>query len=110
MRFPLALACMAAAALALAACATAKPPPDRVAEGRQIATTLCIECHRVSEAESGPAVRGGPAFPVIAGRPDLTDGVLNQFLQETHWPMPNLLLSFNQREAVIAYIRTLRRS
>ena len=110
MRRKLALAGMATAAAVLAACATATPPGNRVAEGRQIATSICIECHRVSEAESGPTFRGGPAFTVIAGRPDLTDGVLHQFLQETHWPMPNLLLSFNQREAVIAYIRSLRRS
>lgn len=110
MRLELALVGMAAAVFALGACATASVPPDRVADGRQLATTLCIECHRVSDTESGPTFRGGPAFTVIAGRPDLTDGVLHQFLQETHWPMPNLLLSFNQREAVIAYIRSLRRS
>jgi mono/diheme cytochrome c family protein len=93
--------------LGVAGCtaAVADRPADAAA-GRRVAQAICAECHAIAEGEASLMPRGGPPFAVIASNPDFSDARLRGFLQDTHRPMPNPLLSWTEREAVIAYIRS----
>ena len=106
----------AALALAIVPSAMAQSPSEDgdPLKGREIARTWCANCHVV---EDNPA-RGAdtaPTFPAIAARPAVTADGLRAFLSAQHsgaaepqGRMPNLSLSRNDVENVVAYILTLR--
>jgi mono/diheme cytochrome c family protein len=99
-------------AFVLAGCTAIAPRPDdggRAFAGRAVADAHCRDCHRIADDQAAMLAHGGPPFSVIARRPEVTDATLRQFLFETHAPMPNPMLNFNQQEAVIDYILSLRR-
>jgi cytochrome c len=73
------------------------------AAGRQLAEASCLTCHG-----SAAASQKAPAFAAIAAMPSTTARSLGVFLQTSHPPMPNLVLSASERDDVIAYILSLR--
>lgn len=75
--------------------------------GRQVATSLCIQCHQIDGATGDPA-RVPPGFRVIADTPSLTALSLRVFLQTPHGDMPRYQLTATETDDIIAYIQSLR--
>ena len=99
------------AGLALAAClclsaTTAMAQVDPVGDGKRIAQKWCINCHIVEAGGS----RGGdtaPPFTHIAKDPATTPERLRGFLVDPHPLMPNLDLTRQEIDAIIAYLQSL---
>jgi mono/diheme cytochrome c family protein len=71
--------------------------------GHRLAEASCLQCH------GSPTARvKAPAFAAIAAMPSTTAQSLGVFLQTSHAAMPNLILSTNERDDVIAYILSLK--
>jgi mono/diheme cytochrome c family protein len=78
------------------------------AAGRRLAETWCSTCHVIEPGASGPASDAVPTFPSIARMPSATELSLRAFLQTPHARMPDIQLSREQTDDVIAYILSLR--
>ncbi len=98
---------------ALSGCKTQDPPEIR---GKVLADQWCSECHRVSPdqptgARIGhilPSPMHGPDFMAVADRPGMNAAWLRGFMADLHLPMPTYRLPPDERDAVIAYILSLK--
>jgi mono/diheme cytochrome c family protein len=80
-----------------------------VAAGHRLSEIWCSSCHLVGpEAPSGVS-NGAPTFPGIAGTSSTTPLSLRAFLQTPHPRMPDLHLTRDEADDLIAYILSLRR-
>ena len=92
--------------------------PDR---GRALAERWCVDCHEVAPGKRKPwAVRVPPAadrepgvvevptFQAVADDPAATEAALRAFLRTPHAAMPDLRLTSDQTDDVIAYILSLK--
>jgi mono/diheme cytochrome c family protein len=95
-----AIACVAGAAVA-----GAQEVGD-ARKGLKFAERVCAECHAVKAGQTVPAT--APTFKAIANTPGMTALALTVFFRTPHRDMPNLVLSDDEREDVIAYILGLR--
>lgn len=75
--------------------------------GREVATSLCIQCHRIDRAGREPG-RIPPDFGAIADMGSQTALSLRVFLQTPHGNMPRYQLTRGEIDDVIAYILSLR--
>lgn len=75
--------------------------------GHQLAVRWCQGCHIVEAAQS-TASDSAPTFRAIAARPGTTAGSLDRYLSTGHTLMPDFSLSSQERNALIAYILSLR--
>jgi mono/diheme cytochrome c family protein len=89
--------------VATLSCALGQEAGDPVA-GLRLAEASCMLCHAPTD---GP--KRAPAFAAIAATPSTTALSLRVFLQSSHPPMPNLMLSQTERDDLVAYILSLRR-
>ena len=81
-----------------------------VAAGHAFARRACNACHVVETGEPSPRLIAiGPTFRDIADTPGMTRTALRAFLMTSHPKMPNLILTPEQMDDVIAYILSLRR-
>jgi len=78
--------------------------------GRRLAETWCSNCHVVSAEQHRGASTGAPTFTAIADMKSTTPMGLRVFLQTPHSAMPDLHLTRNETDDLIAYIMSLRRS
>jgi mono/diheme cytochrome c family protein len=76
--------------------------------GRQIAITICGNCHKVAPTMPSSPV-ASPSFEDIANLPSTTALSLYAFLRSNHNKMPNFILSPADTDDVIAYIISLKR-
>jgi len=81
---------------------------SNISSGRQIATTICGNCHEISPTAS-PRVAIGPKFDDIANLSSTTALSLKLFLRSNHNKMPNFMISSADSDDVIAYILSLKR-
>ncbi len=96
-----------AAALALTG-AGAHGQDGNVAAGHDFARNACKLCHAVEAEQRLPRmIVIGPAFRDIANTPGTTATALRVFLRTSHPKMPNLILTPQDTEDVIAYILSL---
>ncbi|HEX5279719.1 MAG TPA: cytochrome c [Micropepsaceae bacterium] len=89
-----------AEAPALAALARAQ---DHVMRGGLVAGEVCAECHALGPGESSPADSGAPAFPG-----GVTPAAIRVWLQTSHATMPNINLTDEQRNDVVAWLLSLK--
>jgi mono/diheme cytochrome c family protein len=83
---------------------TASADPD---EGLRLARQWCTSCHIVAPGTGGSdAAR---PFEVIANDPMVTENGLRAWLADPHPPMPNFELTRTEIDAIIAYIKSLKR-
>lgn len=75
--------------------------------GRVLARSWCAYCHIVEEGQA-QASDIAPPFAQIANDPKKTKLGLEAWLADPHPPMPNLNLSQDQIDDLIAYIETLK--
>lgn len=94
-------------ALALALPAAAQTAGD-ARQGREVAATLCAQCHRLDPAARDQR-RSPPDLAAIADMASTTATALRVFLQTPHGDMPRYQLSPAEMDDVIAFILSLRR-
>jgi mono/diheme cytochrome c family protein len=66
-----------------------------------------MACH-VVEANQPVASDGAPSFRVIAAGPATTAASLDRYISVGHTLMPDFSLSVQERNALVAYILSLR--
>jgi mono/diheme cytochrome c family protein len=107
MKFPLTLP--TAIICGLTAQAAAQEMGD-AKKGAILAQTICAECHAVESTEiSSPNTRA-PNFASVAKTPGMTAMALRVRLEFPHPMMPNLLLTNEQKDDVVAYLLSLKSS
>lgn len=67
-----------------------------------------MACHNVEPNPPRAVANGVPSFAAIAARPETTAASLDRYLSTGHTRMPDFSLSRSERNALIAYIRSLR--
>lgn len=98
---------LAAAFIFLAAPARAQPVGDAT-QGQKIVDRLCIECHAVSDEEAGHRINQAASFQTIANTPGMTPLALSVWFRTPHREMPNIVLSKDEQEDLIAFITSLK--
>jgi cytochrome c len=83
------------------------PGPD-AENGKQLAEKLCISCHVISEGAETSVPAGVPSFRGIANKPGQTGDHVRSKLINPHPPMPDISLSRQEIEDIIAYLDELR--
>ena len=91
-------------ALALLAFPAAAQDPGT---GGRLAVRWCMGCHIVEPSQT-KATDNAPSFRDIAARPATTAGSLDRYLSTGHTLMPDFSLSSQERDALVAYILSLR--
>ena len=77
-----------------------------VARGEAIVGQWCGMCHVADAADADEDT--GPTFAQVARRPGRDARYLRRFLDEDHFPMPTYRLFPEEKDAVVAYITSLR--
>jgi len=77
------------------------------AEGRRLARAVCAACHAVERGGKILSLEGAPPFQDVAKDPAASEVGLRVFLRTPHETMPNLMLSDEETDNVIAYILSL---
>ena len=80
-----------------------------VSQGRNFAQRVCAGCHAIQPGLTVSPVVAAPTFPAIAASPGMSPIALRVALQSTHRTMPNLALTADELDDVIAYIIGLQR-
>ena len=78
------------------------------AAGLSFARGVCAQCHKVASDRQVPLRTAAPDFVRIANMASTTETALHVFLLSPHPTMPNLILTQQQQDDVIAYILSLR--
>ena len=77
------------------------------AAGAHLAREVCAKCHVVAADQMiDPGI--GPSLLEVAEHPATTELSLRAFLRTPHATMPNLMLTPEERDDVIAYLLTLK--
>jgi mono/diheme cytochrome c family protein len=74
--------------------------------GKEIATTWCSACHHMDDAVT--AADGARPFAAMARDPKATADRLRAFLVKPHGEMPELHLTRQEIENLVAYIESLK--
>ena len=99
----------ATAAAALSAHGPARSRPGNIRAGRELAETVCAECHVVVPRPGVLRQLGdAPDFADIAQRPGTTRRSLHAFLRSPHPIMPSPVVPDREANDVIAYILSLK--
>ena len=86
---------------------TAQDLPGDPAAGASLAREVCAQCHLAAKDQVvDPGV--GPSLFEVAQHPGTTALSLRAFLQTPHATMPNLMLTPEETDDIIAYLLTLK--
>lgn len=83
-------------------------PVGNAAQGRKIIDRICIECHAVTDEEARNRSNRAASFQTIANTPGMTPLALSVWFRTPHREMPNIILSKDEREDLIAFITSLK--
>jgi mono/diheme cytochrome c family protein len=97
-------------AITIPVCFAAAQEMGDAKAGFAYASQACTECHAVRTGERVSPNTTAPAFELIANTRGMTDLALRVWFRSPHPSMPNLILSENQGDDVIAYIQSLKKS
>lgn len=78
--------------------------PER---GRVLAAESCAECHAVAPGDRLSPDANAPAFAAVSEMPSATRTSLLVWLQSSHPTMPNIKLTDQEADDLIAYILDL---
>jgi cytochrome c len=83
------------------------------AVGARIVQQLCADCHRIEagqgRSENDDEDGEAPSFVDVANDPSTTPLSLRVFFRSNHESMPNLHISQDQVDDLVAYILSLKR-
>ena len=89
--------------------ANAQDAPGNSEAGRQYVRQVCSPCHAVTAEQTAQRfIVIAPDSQAIANSPGMTATALRAFLQTPHPKMPNLILTPEQSDDVIAFLLSLR--
>jgi len=89
--------------------ANAQDTPGNSEAGRVYVSQVCSPCHAVTAEQTAQRrIVIAPDFQAIANTPGITATALRAFLQTPHPKMPNLILTPEQSDDVIAFLLSLR--
>ena len=98
-----------AALIALAIClshtAIAHAASGNAEAGRQLVVRSCSSCHAIDTAKT--ASDNAPPFAAVAKTNKERPAWIRGWLMEPHPPMPNISLSRQQIDDIVAYLGTL---
>ena len=97
-----------ATALALLSSPAASAELGDARRGGAYAMAVCAQCHAVTSAETASPRPEATPFSVLSRLPGLNERALGVFLQTSHAEMPNLVVTGQDRDDLIAYIIGLR--
>ena len=92
---------------ALAGQASAQESGD-ARRGHQLAEMTCAQCHAVEKGRMRSRNGQAPTFETIATTRGINPMAIRVALRTSHREMPNLMLSNEEVDDVIAYIGTLK--
>ena len=76
--------------------------------GGALAVRWCMACHVIEREPPRAIADGVPSFPAIAAKSSTTAESLDRYLSSGHTRMPDFSLSRDERNALVAYILSLR--
>jgi len=76
--------------------------------GKELSQKLCVNCHIVASSAGQIASDGVPTFSEIANRPNQTAQRVRQKLLKPSHLMPEILLTRDEMDDIIAYLDQLR--
>jgi mono/diheme cytochrome c family protein len=76
--------------------------------GLQLARQWCASCHLVSPSDSASASDSAPPFAEISKDPTETPERLRGWLNQAHPTMPDLMLTSEQNDDLVAYLMSLK--
>jgi mono/diheme cytochrome c family protein len=79
-----------------------------VSQGQELAQTVCAECHAVAPGAIRSPNAHAPTFDSIARMPGMTPMAIRVWLRSAHKEMPNIMLSRDETDNVIAYLASLK--
>jgi len=79
-----------------------------VGRGLRLAQTWCANCHVVEREPAQAPANGLPSFPALAADGGQTRERLRAAMNPQHSRMPDLQLSQQQQDDLVAYIFSLR--
>jgi mono/diheme cytochrome c family protein len=79
-----------------------------VVKGRQLAATLCAQCHLNEGQGEKQGPMGVPGFVAVANRPDQTYGGIVRWLKAVPPMMPDHHLTLDEIDQLAAFIMSLR--
>lgn len=87
--------------------------PGSAGFGRRLTEEVCGECHRVSKTPTAkpPPMQEDLAAPDLTERvrdPGFTEMALRSYLQTSHPVMPNIRLTKEETDDIVAYLMTLK--
>ncbi|NYZ14881.1 c-type cytochrome [Azospirillum sp. RWY-5-1] len=82
--------------------------PGDAANGRRLATDFCSECHVVSTDQRLGGPKAAPDLTERMRHPGLTELALRSYMQTSHPVMPNIRLTLEQTDDLVAYLLTLK--
>jgi cytochrome c len=85
--------------------ATGVPDPNH---GKNLATSLCSNCHPVDSVGQEQANVDIPSFPEIANKVDQSSGAIMAAIMLPKHPMPTIPLTKSELSDLAAYILSLR--
>lgn len=88
--------------------------PGSVGYGRRLAEEICGECHRVTAGKPAkpPPMEEDATAPDLTERmtdPAMTELALRSYLRTSHPLMPNIRLTPDETDDIVAYLMTLKR-
>ncbi|MFN0044317.1 MAG: c-type cytochrome [Alphaproteobacteria bacterium] len=92
-------------AVLFAFCGSAQAQGD-ARNGRALARSWCTSCHLVEP--SGLGSDTAPPFAIIANDAQRSPARLKRWLANPHPPMPNMRLSRNEIDDLVAYLESLK--
>ena len=101
---------LGAALMLVATAASAQTAPADPAVGLTAAKRWCADCHVIAGDQRGAGPDAAPTWTSLMRDPAVTPGGLRQFLLAPHRGMPNLQLSRQDIDDIVAYMLTLRSS
>jgi mono/diheme cytochrome c family protein len=79
-----------------------------VGRGQRLAQTWCANCHVVDRDPAQASATGLPTFPALAVQEGQTPERLRAAMNPQHSRMPDLQLSEQQQDDLVAYIFSLK--
>ena len=77
-------------------------------EGWELAEQWCAECHDIAGQKTPRIVGAPPSFATVANDATVTEIWLRTFFVTAHPVMPNIVLTADQADDLVAYIPSLK--
>jgi len=82
---------------------------EDIAKGRELALTLCAQCHLNRDQGEKEGPMGVPGFAAVANRPGQTFGGIVRWLKAVPPMMPDHHLTLDEIDELAAFIMSLRK-